>query len=265
MPVDFFGGENTEGSASVVRLSLTPEETSGLIHEVNEAYGASVNDVLLTALVDAWSRWAGSRVLLVDLESHGRDALADEIDISRTVGWFTSLFPVRLDIRGAHTPAEMLKKVKEKLRGVPRRGIGYGILRYLDPKRQFAHALANGVKADIAFNYLGQFGGDGTANRQFTVAENYRGREQSPSGRRTHLVQINGGIFSGCLTLEFSFSTNIHRPSTIEQVTTDFLASVRSIRVSAHGADIGEYTPSDFAIADLSQEALDNVLKRIQQ
>jgi NRPS condensation-like uncharacterized protein len=100
LPVDYPEGTNTEASARTVSVSLTAEETKALLQEVPKAYRTQINDVLLTALVQAFSRWTGAQSLLLDLEGHGREEIFEDVDLSRTVGWFTTIFPVLLDLGG---------------------------------------------------------------------------------------------------------------------------------------------------------------------
>jgi aryl carrier-like protein len=100
IPVDYEGGHNSETSVSSVTVRLSEEETRILLQEVPEVYHTEINDVLLTALVEAYGKWSGEGRLLVDLEGHGREELGEEVDVSRTVGWFTTMYPVRLEIKG---------------------------------------------------------------------------------------------------------------------------------------------------------------------
>jgi NRPS condensation-like uncharacterized protein len=133
LPVDYPSGkeDNTLASTASVSLSLSEEQTRALLQDVPSAYNTQINDVLLTALVQSFAQWTGERSLLIDLEGHGREDLFEDVDMLRTVGWFTSLFPVRLQLEEIDHPGEALKLVKEQLRRIPNRGIGYGVLRYL--------------------------------------------------------------------------------------------------------------------------------------
>src|SRR5262249_40191079 len=96
LPKDLPNGRNTEGSAAIVSISLNVDETHALLHDVPKAYNTQVNDVLLTALLQAFSQWTGNTGLLIDLEGHGRTEMLEDVDLSRTVGCFTALFPVSL-------------------------------------------------------------------------------------------------------------------------------------------------------------------------
>ena len=130
IPTDFSVGDNTGASARTVSVALEVEETLTLLRDVPSAYRTQINDILLAALGSALSRWTGSPLVHITLEGHGREELFDDVDLSRTVGWFTTTFPIRLDLRETNDPGDLIKSVKEQLRRVPNRGIGYGLLRY---------------------------------------------------------------------------------------------------------------------------------------
>ncbi|MGH7999038.1 MAG: amino acid adenylation domain-containing protein, partial [Brasilonema sp.] len=156
LPVDFLGN-NTVASERTVSIALSVEETQALLQDVPTAYRTQINDVLLTALVQTFAQWTGEHLLLVELEGHGREEIFDDVDLSRTVGWFTTHFPVLLDLEKASNPGEALKAVKEQLRGIPKRGIGYGLLRYLNGNKEITEQLQALPQAEVKFNYLGQF------------------------------------------------------------------------------------------------------------
>ncbi len=157
MPVDHTTGRNDEASARTVTVSLGAEDTEHLLRDVPGVYRTQINDVLLTAFVEAFASWTGHRTVLVDLEGHGREELFADVDVTRTVGWFTSLFPVVLSLEGASGPGEALKSVKEQLRAIPERGVGYGLLRWRNAGGGAGAELAAMPEAEVVFNYLGQF------------------------------------------------------------------------------------------------------------
>ncbi|WP_330330499.1 amino acid adenylation domain-containing protein [Streptomyces sp. NBC_00536] len=165
---------DTLATAGHLTLRLPAEVTEPLLGRVPAAFNAQINDVLLTALAVAVADWRRGRgrgetsSVLVGLEGHGREDIVADTDLSRTVGWFTSLYPVRLDpgrVPAAELPAggpalvTALKAVKEQLRAIPDNGIGFGLLRYLNPRT--AVALAKFPEPQIGFNYLGRIGGSG--------------------------------------------------------------------------------------------------------
>ncbi len=263
LPVDYPAGANTEASARSVRVSLTPEETAALLQEVPTAYGTEINDALLTALAQAAALWTGSRALLVDLEGHGREDILDDVDLSRTVGWFTTIYPVSLDLEDADGPGEALKTVKEQLRRVPQRGIGYGLLRYLSEDEKAIKSLQALSQAEVSFNYLGQFDQALSETGPFRLARESRGPERNLRGRRSHLLGINGSITGGQLQLDWTYGENLHRRATIEALAQSFMEALRALIAHCQSPKAVGYTPSDFPDAELDQEDIDALMMEV--
>ncbi|MEB3217400.1 MAG: amino acid adenylation domain-containing protein [Nostocales cyanobacterium 94392] len=261
LPVDYAyeKSANTVGSSKIVSVSLSREQTRNLLQDVPSVYNTQINDVLLTALVQTFAQWGGCNSLLVDLEGHGREDLFEDVDLSRTVGWFTSVFPVRLKLEDSIHPGEALKSVKEQLREIPQRGIGYGILRYLSDDQTIREQLQALPQAEISFNYLGQFDqtqfGDG-----WKFAQESNGEIHSPLGQRSHLLEIDGLIINGRLQLDWRYSQNIHRQSSVENLANYYLQTLEAIIAHCLCKEAGGYTPSDFPEAGLSQDELDALL-----
>ncbi len=187
---------NTAGSSRTVVVSLSTEETTRLLRDIARTHQARIDEMLLTAMALAFARWTGTGMLLVDLEGHGREALFDDVDLSRTVGWFTTLFPVALDVSDYTdpvTPDLALRHVKERLRAIPRRGIGYGLLRYIS-RGETGELLRALPQPQISFNYLGQF--EYSADPA-TGETDLRGPAFSEHSRRHYLIDVNGGVFAG--------------------------------------------------------------------
>ncbi len=264
LPVDYQGGANTEGSARGVTVELSAEETRALLQDVPAAYHTEINDVLMTALAQACAGWTGTRAVLIELEGHGREDLFEDIDISRTVGWFTTVFPVRLDLPDRGGPGESLKAVKEQLRRMPNRGIGYGLLRYLadDATGERLRALP---PAEISFNYLGQTAQALQEGTSFVPASEDGGPSYSPLATRSCLLDINGAIVGGQLQMHWTYSENIHRRATVERVAQEFIAALRALIAHCQSPNAGGYTPSDFSLAKLDQRKLDKVLAKFNK
>lgn len=157
LPTDHSGGleANIMASARTVDVTLSHEETEALLHIVPKAYHTQINDVLLTALVQAFAQSTGEHTLLLDLEGHGREPIFEEVNLSHTVGWFTTIFPVCLVLNDS-SPGEALKAIKEQLRHIPIHGINYGVLRYMGGQEDIER-LRVLPQAQVSFNYLGQF------------------------------------------------------------------------------------------------------------
>ncbi len=263
LPVDHPKGENLESSVESVTVSLSADETAALLRDVPSAYNTQINEALLTALVRAASRWIGKRSLLVEMEGHGREDIFEDVDLSRTVGWFTTLFPVRLDLGDSVTPGDALKGIKEQLRQVPRHGIGYGLLRYLHPDDAVRASLARQPQAAISFNYLGQFDQSIPTSGSFGPAKESRGPERSPKARRSHLIEILGGISGGELQVSWLYSRNLHERDTIETLASAFLEELRALIRYCQSPDAGGYTPSDFELAGLDEEKLNRIIEKV--
>ncbi len=263
LPVDYPGGLNVEASAHSIRTSLTSEETQALLQEVPAAYGTEINDALLTALAQAMTRWTGSRRLLLDLEGHGREDILDDVDLSRTVGWFTTLYPVALDLEKTGEPGEVLKAIKEQLRRVPQRGIGYSLLRYGCQDEQVARQMQALPCPEVSFNYLGQFDQAFSGSSLFRLAAESSGPERSLKGRRSHVLMISGAIVEGQLRLEWSYSQNLHRRATIEALAEDLMEALRAIIAHCQLSEAVGYTPSDFPDVELSQDDIGALMAEI--
>jgi amino acid adenylation domain-containing protein/non-ribosomal peptide synthase protein (TIGR01720 family) len=266
LPVDLPGGANPEGDAERLVVSLDEAETRALLTDVPPVYSTQVNDVLLAGLGLAATRWTGDRGVLVDLEGHGREDLFDGVDHSRTAGWFTSIFPV-LVAPSDGGPGETLKSVKEMLRSVPRKGIGYGVLRWLSPDAELAGRLAALPQAQVSFNYLGQMDAgagapDGAAALFGGVAMDL-GVSRAPAAERTHLLAIDAVVAGGRLHATFTYGTRVHRRETVERLAEGFVGALREVIAHCADPEAGGFTPSDFPEAGLDQDTLDTLLAQL--
>ncbi|WP_190858207.1 non-ribosomal peptide synthetase [Actinomadura sp. RB99] len=246
-------GENTRASARRLHTALTERDTERLLHEVPSAYGTQINDVLLTALGIVLTGWSRSAALAVDVEGHGREDVGADIDVSRTVGWFTSVYPVVLHASAEGDLGAALQRTKEDLRAVPRRGLGYGLLRYL-------RGAVDGSHTDVRFNYLGLSGqagpaGDGTA--RFLMTDDTLGRGVPPDGKRSHLLDITGRVAAGRLEIVWSYSADVHDETTVEALARRYTEVLTRLIEHCCAPGAGGYTPSDFPLSGLDQESLD--------
>ncbi|NEQ48311.1 MAG: amino acid adenylation domain-containing protein [Leptolyngbya sp. SIOISBB] len=268
LPLDFpEGKENAIASTQTFDHQLSSALTQTLLQDVPRAYRTEINDVLLTALVQTVTQWAGSiqpfdstsAAVLIELEGHGRDALSSgEIDLSRTVGWFTSLFPVRLELPNATDLGAILLAVKEQLR-VPQRGIGYGLWRYLNPG---IHHLPTRQPA-VSFNYLGQFDALLQQIPEWRLANESTGESRSPEGKRLHVLELNSLVMAGQLQVEWSYSTALHKPETIAQLAQRYEQNLEAIAQHCSSSQAGGFSPSDFPLAGVSQADLNKLMSHL--
>lgn len=229
LPRDYPDGSNTNASARNVWTLLSAEETQSLLQEVPAAYHTQINDILLTALIQPFFRWTRSGVLLIDLEGHGREPLFEDVDLSRTVGWFTAIFPVILSLKNFSQPGDALLSVKEQLRRVPNRGIGYGLLRYLNTDTEIVGKLRALSHAELSFNYLGRLDQIQPESTMFALDSDFTKRVYSLWGNRPYLLNINVGILHSKLHVAWTYSENIYQRDTIETLARDFLVALREL------------------------------------
>ncbi|MGH2507818.1 MAG: condensation domain-containing protein, partial [Ktedonobacteraceae bacterium] len=267
LPVDYSGGANTEASACTVAVTFSAEETTCLLQQIPATYGTQINDVLLTALMQAFVQWTGHHALFIHLEGHGREDIMENVDVSRTVGWFTSIFPALLKIDPAGSPRDILKAVKEQLRQIPNRGVGYGLLRYLSEDTAIREKLQSLPTAQVSFNYLGQYDQLLTEHAFFRMEADPIpvGPMVSPHGTRFTLLYIGGNIVSGQLHVDFQYSQNIHKSSTIESVASAFAQALRVLISDCQTPNTSDYTTADFPNAKLSQQDFATVMAKLRQ
>ncbi len=265
LPVDNPAGINTAASARAVSVALSVEETWALLQKVPPVYHTQINDVLLTALVQAFAQWTDVRSLLLDLEWHGREDLFEGVDLSRTVGWFTTIFPILLDLEGINMPGVAIKSVKEQLRRIPNRGIGYGMLRYLSGDAEIVEQLRGLPQAEVNFNYLGQFDQIVSGASLFGRTRESSGPLCSPRGNRSYLLGINEFVAEGQLHMEWTYSENLHHHSIIEGLAKRYVEALRSLIAHCLSPEAGGYTPSDFPEAGLSQGELDDLMAKLSE
>ncbi|KQB58032.1 condensation domain-containing protein, partial [Acidovorax sp. SD340] len=245
---------NLVGDARTIETLLGEDRTEQLLIEVPQAYRTQINDILLTALARTLCEWDGRESVLVELEGHGREEFADDIDLSRTVGWFTTLFPVRLrpgrDDRGAS-----IKAIKEQLRQVPNKGLGYGVLRYLAEE---GRVLGEGAYPQVTFNYLGQFDQTFDADSMWRVARESAGLQRSPLGKRRTWLDVGAVMHKGELRVSWTYSAGIHDEATVQCLARRFQEELEALIAYCTDGAVG-FTPADFPLARLTQAQLDRL------
>jgi non-ribosomal peptide synthase protein (TIGR01720 family) len=263
LPVDVSGAPNTDASRRVLSISLSADQTRALLQEAPAVYNVQAHEVLLTALVQAAACWTGVGSLLVDLEGHGREGIVAGVDLSRTVGWFTTIFPMLLDLEGTTHPGEALKAIKEQIRQLPARGVGYGVLRYLTSDPEIARSMQTVPRPEISFLYLGQVDHNATAAARFKVVHEPMGPSCSALAIRSHLLQVMAQVVDGRLRMDWAYSDSVHKRATIERLAEGLIESLDLLFTHCRSSEATSYTPSDFPGAKLSQEDLDRLIAQI--
>ncbi|MDX3387859.1 amino acid adenylation domain-containing protein [Streptomyces niveiscabiei] len=263
-----------EGAPSHATLTLSREETLPLLTDLPAAFHATVEDLLLTALTMAFQRWRGPRPLVVTLESHGRqavDSMPRSLDLSRTVGWFTVCRPVRLDLgpldATRDTPegpavGQAVKHVKELVRQAPDKGLGYGLLRHLNPDT--APHLAGLPHPPVTFNYLGRVPRAAAASTPWTRAPETHGLAAEPPGATTSYgIEINTVAYEDgtgpVLQATLSAPATTLAAGELDRLATLWHTALTTVVTGASHPDAGGRTPSDMPLVSLDQRQIDDL------
>ena len=269
-------GRDTAGTAGHLSLTLPADLTGALLTRVAAAFHGGINDVLLTGLVVALAQWRRRRgggsgqAVLIDLEGHGREEIFPDVDLSRTVGWFTSLYPVRLDgggvdleeaLAGGPALGRVLKSIKEQLRRVPDHGLGYGLLRYLN--RETGAELSGHGRPQIGFNYLGRFAAAGDADWAPAVEGDVLGGGGDPGMALGHVLEVNALTLDGAdgarLSAHWSWAPALLPEGEVEELARGWFAALAALvrHVGAPGA--GGRSPSDLPLVALTQGEIERL------
>ncbi|MFF9089437.1 amino acid adenylation domain-containing protein [Streptomyces sp. NPDC014991] len=263
---------DVHGTQRALRLELGPAVTARLLTEVPAAFHAEINDVLLTGLALAVADWrrrhghAQHAQTLIELEGHGREQLGDELDLSRTVGWFTSAFPVRLDVgtpdweelwAGGPALAGVLKRIKEQLHALPGRGVGFGLLRYLNPHA--ARVLARHLRPQIGFNYMGRFDAREDRPWQPVGGDGVVGTGAHPGMPLPHLIDVTPATEDRHdgphLIANWAWAGTAVAEEDVRDLAETWFRALELLGRHAPGA--GGLTPSDLPLAGLGQDEIE--------
>lgn len=249
--------------SNTVTVCLNREVTGKLLKETHRAYNTEISDILLTALGLTISEWSGSNRIFIDVEGHGREQISDELDVSRTVGWFTSLFPVKLEMSyGEDLPCQ-IKEVKEYMRNIPDKGVGYGVLRYLTPygKQQFG---TRPQKPEIRFNYLGDF--DAFIEQSlFTLSDIPAGPLVSPDSERQYALDINMLVIHGSLNVMINYDKFQYDEKLVNNLAESFRVQLIKIINHCTEKNISEITPGDLTSKSLGQKDMDDIFAELEE
>ncbi|MED3966048.1 non-ribosomal peptide synthetase, partial [Niallia taxi] len=236
-----------------IEIELSKKDTEELLKNTNKAYNTEINDILLTALGLTIQDWTSEEQFLVNLEGHGREQLEGDIDVSRTIGWFTTHFPLLLNLKKEKQLGYSIKQMKDTIRRIPNKGIGYGILGYLGEESPLKK-----IKPQINFNYLGQF--DEKVNYEgLELSTLTKGNSISPESESLFDIDINGTISDHKLGFTFAFSNQKYSHITIERLATRYKEHLLSIIEHCQNQETPELSPSDYSSNDLTLDELEEL------
>ena len=263
IPADYPSGSvtNDAASAEIVSGEMDGETTARMLRDANAAYRLNTSELLLAALARTLTGWSGHSEHVIDLEGHGREELSEAVDVTRTVGWFTTIFPFRLGCPSSGTSRDLLTGVKESLRAVPGKGIGFGLLRYLTPDASVRGRMAEIPVPRLSFNYLGQTDQTLSEDAPFALSQIPVGAGHSPRSKRVHWIDINAIVSGGKLRVDWIYCRGLYERLTVERLSMDFLNNLRDLISHCLSPDAGACTASDFEMAGLSAEELSAVFE----
>jgi len=246
---DTYSKSTTENSVTI-RTYLSPQKTADLLYRANPAYHTKVNELLIISLVLTVKQYSRSKDVVLELENHGREALLIEKDLSRTVGWFTSIFPACFEVDETKDLDIIIKSLKEQIRRIPNQGIGYGVLRYL--KKDIHDAYEN---KRLRFNYIGDMIsiGDGRYVKddciQFWADSDSKNNVTCP-------MDINAVVMGDKLTILTTYDEKLFKADCCKGFMDLYVKNIIRIVDYCCSRDTAQYTPSDFDLVKISQEEL---------
>ena len=215
------------------------------------AHNLDINTILHLALLQVLASWTGSDVVKLELENHGRHL--EHLDVSRTIGWFTTMFPAIFHLE--HDLAKDIHGVREALRAIPNHGMGYGELAL-----KGYPILKFGEMSEVRFNYLGHFGKE-LSNGLFTLSQKPIGKESDKNNAMTTKLEINAMVFQGQLYLDFLYNGKAHHKATIEGLKNNFFQKLSTLIDFLSIEDTYLLAPSDFDTVEITQEELDRLFE----
>nr|CAF1807376.1 Plipastatin synthase subunit C [Bacillus subtilis] len=244
-------------------FSLTEADTAVLLQNVNHAYGTDTQDILLTAASLAICEWTGGSKLRIAMEGHGREHILPELDISRTVGWFTSMYPALISFENHRDElGTSVKTVKDTLGRIPNKGVGYGMLKYLThPENK---SITFSKTPEISFNYLGQFN-DIERQDTFRPSSLGSGKDITHTWKREQIIEMSAMAADKKLHFNLSYPPARFHRNTMEQLINRIEHFLLDIMKHCAGQQKAEKTLSDFSSQSLTAEDLDSITSLVEE
>ncbi|APH47821.1 non-ribosomal peptide synthetase [Bacillus amyloliquefaciens] len=259
LPKDHDPDKRLVKHTAAVKCELTEEETAQLLTDVHHPYGTEINDILLSALGLTIGEWTENGKVGINLEGHGREEIIPNVNISRTVGWFTAQYPLILQISKEDGVSSVIKTVKETVRRVPAKGVGYGILRYLS-----SDETEKGAAPEISFNYLGQFDNE-VKTEWFEPSPYDMGRQVSEESEALYALSFSGMVTGGRFVISCSYNQEEYERSTVETQMQRFKDNLLMIIRHCTAKEEKEFTPSDFSAQDLEMDEMGDIFDMLEE
>jgi iturin family lipopeptide synthetase C len=254
--------QNIQKNLRTMSFELSKAYTEKLLKEVNRAYNTEINDILLSALGLALKAWRGIGKNLISLEGHGRENIIEDVDITRTVGWFTSVYPVILDMETIEDISSAIKRTKDMLRRIPNKGIGCGIIKYLtEPGKK--NGMVFNLKPEIGFNYLGQFDQD-IQSDLFQPADISPGNSIGLHFQREHVLEVIGLISEGLLRMSIDFNNEAYDEKNISALVDHYETRLKQIIDHCVELEKPQLTLSDLSSPDFDEDEVHSIFDELK-
>ncbi|SFD15618.1 non-ribosomal peptide synthetase [Pseudoalteromonas denitrificans] len=259
LPVDYPDVmDNRLTSNKLVSLTIPAEQTQALLNKCHSVYNTRIDDLLLSAVMIGLHAWSGNNNLRIDMEGHGREMLSDELDISETLGWFTSVYPVAMSIEPEASISQIIRDIKEQLRAIPGKGVGYGLLVDMIQDPELA-AVAKNTKSDFSYNYLGQVDQSFSEQSDFYLASEFTGNDVSLNRQREYPFSISGMVKNDSLELSIHYNGLRYEEDNIKAFTGLIEQAINEIISHCQYNENRHYTVSDFPLASVSKAELEQL------
>ncbi|WP_444997366.1 non-ribosomal peptide synthase/polyketide synthase [Aliikangiella sp. IMCC44359] len=246
---------NCVGNVAKISFSLSKKITEKLLKKSHATYNTQINDLLISALSLGLQEWSGNNRFRIDIESHGRDNINETLDISETLGWFTNIYPLSLNMPESKALKETIISVKESLHSIPENGLSFGLLLRMAKSTQLSQALEQS-QAPVLFNYLGQFDQVINKDSRFKLSDEFTGENISQERNRHYDLEFNGMVTDGKLKFELDYNKKQYTQSIIKDLINAISSSLKQIIEHCDNSE-RVFTPSDFPTISCNQTELD--------
>lgn len=251
---------NTAKTTQQFSQSFDLKTSTALLKNLPKTHKIEVRDSLICGLICALSNWTKTQNIVIDMEGHGREKLFENVDISRTVGWFTSVFPILFELSPTANIAEHLATVQQTIKRIPNKGIGHGVIKEFVAES----GLKQQHNSEVCFNYLGQTSDILGDEQELYITQQNVGLPRSPDGLRAYLIEVNARLENEVLIVDWFYSDNIHYQSSIEKLTQLFDKTLRDIINAPHTQPTETETLNSFGLDESELNSISDLLSQLE-
>jgi amino acid adenylation domain-containing protein/non-ribosomal peptide synthase protein (TIGR01720 family) len=250
LPLDYPEGSDLIKESLTQSFELDEETSKTLFTKCYNSHRTEINEILISTLGLAVREVFGADKLQLSMEGHGREQIGTAADVTRTIGWFSSMYPVVVDMSYHQDPIRHLVEVKENLHRIPNKGVGYGILRYLG-NTDFK------LKPQVVFNYFGDVGSEinaGEPGSFLTFSAETHGHELAGNMPRRANLDVSGIVVDRKLSIQINYSSRQYAASTITRLLNAYEQQLRALITKLSSEEKEYLSPVDLTYKELSFE-----------